>query len=156
MICTPNFAFELESSFSNIFRKKWKNDFVRKNQFSPLFYTQNDHYQFSRACSHYDAIVRSYINGWYLLWYQWKEDVHTYTLVANEGFNMTISIDNPGGCNNSPFRKCVWENSQENKGLSILATKSDQQPLLTFKFCDIQGHTVYSFPKPNFSWKQCV
>ena len=24
--------------------------------------------QFSRACSHYDVIVRSYINGWYLFW----------------------------------------------------------------------------------------
>ena len=35
--------------------------------------------QFSRACSRYGIIVTSYINGWYLFWYQWKEDVHTYT-----------------------------------------------------------------------------
>ena len=30
-------------------------------------------------------IVTSYINGWYLFWYQWKEDVHTYILVENLG-----------------------------------------------------------------------
>ena len=41
--------------------------------------------QFSRARSHYDVIVTSYINGLYLFWYQWKEDVHTYTLVVNLG-----------------------------------------------------------------------
>ena len=41
--------------------------------------------QFSWARSHYDVIVTSYINGWYLFWYQWKEDVHTYTLVVNLG-----------------------------------------------------------------------
>ena len=59
--------------------------------------------QFSRACSHYDIIVRSYINGRYLFWYRWKEDVHTYTLVVNLGY-MIFSIDNPWGCNN-PLRK---------------------------------------------------
>ena len=58
-------------------------DFLRKNQFLPIFYAQNS--QFSWAHSHYDLIVTSYINGWYLFWYQWKEDVHTYTLVVNLG-----------------------------------------------------------------------
>ena len=41
--------------------------------------------QFSWVRSQYDIIVTSYINGWYLFWYQWKEDVHTYTLVVNLG-----------------------------------------------------------------------
>ena len=41
--------------------------------------------QFTRACSHYDVIVRSYINGRYLFWYQWKEDVNTYTLEVKLG-----------------------------------------------------------------------
>ena len=36
-----------------------------------------------RGRAHSDVIV--YINGWYLFWYQWKEDVHTYTLVVNLG-----------------------------------------------------------------------
>ena len=44
--------------------------------------------QFSWARSHYDVIVTSYINGWYLFWYQWKEDVHTYTLVVNLGLGL--------------------------------------------------------------------
>ena len=35
--------------------------------------------QFSWARSHYDVILTSYIIGWYLFWYQLKEDVHTYT-----------------------------------------------------------------------------
>ena len=53
-------------------------DFSRKNQFLPIFCTQNGH-----SRSHYDIIVTSYINGWYLFWYQCKEDVRTYTLVVN-------------------------------------------------------------------------
>ena len=39
-----------------------------------------------------DVIVTSYINGWYLFWYQWKEDVHTYTLVVNLGFYATTTL----------------------------------------------------------------
>ena len=60
-------------------------DFLRKNQFLPIFYTQNDHFSIFVGSSHYDVIVKSYINGWYLFWYQWKEDVHTYTLEVNLG-----------------------------------------------------------------------
>ena len=40
---------------------------------------------FSWARSHYDVISTPYINGCYLFWYQWKEDVHTYTRVVNLG-----------------------------------------------------------------------
>ena len=61
-------------------------DFLRKTQFLPIFYTQNSHFSILVARSHYDVIVTSCINGWYLFWYQWKEDVHdTYTLVVNLG-----------------------------------------------------------------------
>ena len=31
----------------------------------------------------YDVTVTSYEVQWYSLWYQWIEEVHTYTLVAN-------------------------------------------------------------------------
>ena len=61
--------------------------------------------QFSWARSHYDLIVTSYINGWYLFWYQWKEDVHTYTLVVKVKGYMTFSIDNPEGVATTPLRK---------------------------------------------------
>ena len=60
-------------------------DFLRKKLFLPIFYAQMAISQFLWARSHYDVIVTSYINGWYLFWYQWKEDVHTYTLVVNLG-----------------------------------------------------------------------
>ena len=42
----------------------------------------------------YDVIVTSYINGWYLFWYFWKKDIHSYKLVV--GY-MTFHFDNPEG-----------------------------------------------------------
>ena len=45
-------------------------DFLRKNQFLPIFYTQNGHFPILWVRSHYDVIVTSFINGWYLFWYQ--------------------------------------------------------------------------------------
>ena len=63
--------------------------------FLPSFYVKIKFYlyfkqriaksQFSLAYSQYEVIVKSYINGRYFFWYQWKEDVHTYTLVVNLG-----------------------------------------------------------------------
>ena len=71
--------------------------------------------QFLRACSHYDIIVRSYINGWYLFWYQWKEEVHTNTPVVNVGYvRYTFIINNPGGvATTPPFGKYVWEKGEQ-------------------------------------------
>ena len=70
-------------------------DFYVKINFCLYFTHKITIFQFSRACSHYDVIVRSYINGWYLFWYQWKGDVHSYnTLVVNY---MIFSNDNPEG-----------------------------------------------------------
>ena len=59
--------------------------FLRKNKFLSIFYTQNYNFSGFECVLTYDIIVRSYINGWYLFWYQWKEDVHSYTLVVNLG-----------------------------------------------------------------------
>ena len=49
VICTPNFVCKLEWPFSNIFCKKYHEnpcfyDFLRKNQFLPIFYAQNGHF----------------------------------------------------------------------------------------------------------------
>ena len=76
-----------------------------------FFYAQNNIWlylthkmtisQFFRACSNYDVIVRSYINGWYVLWYQWKEDVHSYTLVVNLGL-YDLKYDNLVGVSTPP------------------------------------------------------
>ena len=86
---STKFVCKLELSFCNIFSKKktWKLDvliiFLCKNKFLPIFHTQNEISQFSRVCSHYDIMGTSYINGEYLFWYQWKEDIHR--LVVNLG-----------------------------------------------------------------------
>ena len=50
-----------------------------------LWFTQNDYFLIFEGVLTYDVILRLYINGWYLFWYQWKEEVHSYTLVANLG-----------------------------------------------------------------------
>ena len=88
VIFTLNFVCKLKSSFSNTFSKNRMkiprfNDFLRKNQFLPIFYTQHDN-QFSRAWSHYDIIVRSYINGWYIFWYQWMERGCPYIYIGGK------------------------------------------------------------------------
>ena len=36
-----------------------------------------------RSCLHYDVRVTSNVDGWYLFWYQWKEETYSYTVVAN-------------------------------------------------------------------------
>ena len=43
------------------------------------------HPKFLRAPWLYDVTVTSYEVQWYSFWYQWIEEVHTYTLVANIG-----------------------------------------------------------------------
>ena len=49
VICTHKFVCKLEWPFSNIFCKKSHENrmflrFLRKNQFLPIFYTQNGHF----------------------------------------------------------------------------------------------------------------
>ena len=61
--------------------------------------------QFLWARSHYDVIVTSYIIGWHLFWYQWKEDVHTYTLVVKLGLYDLQYWWSGGGLQQPP-----WEN----------------------------------------------
>ena len=91
--CTPNFVCKLEWPFSNILCKKSHENcmffflrfFYVKINFCLYFTHKIIISQFSWAHSHYDVIVTSNINGWYLFWYQWKEDIHTYTMVVNLG-----------------------------------------------------------------------
>ena len=70
--------------------------FYVKINFTYIFSHKKTNSQFLRACSHHDVIVRSYIIGWYLFWYQWKEDVHSYEIY------MTFNIDNPEGVLQQP------------------------------------------------------
>ena len=60
-------------------------DYLLKNQFLPIiFYTENDNFPISRACSLYDVIVTSLMDGTYF-GISDKEDIHSYTLIVNLG-----------------------------------------------------------------------
>ena len=68
-------------------------DFLRKNPFLRIFYTQNDYFSIFEGVLTlwHHSEVKSYINGWYLFWYHW-EDVHTFTLVVNLGIWHSVLI----------------------------------------------------------------
>ena len=91
VVCSQNFVCNLELSFSNIFSKKSHENcmflwfFYAKIIFRIYFTRKMTISRFLRACSLHDVIVTSYIIGWYLFWYQWKEGVHNYTPVVNLG-----------------------------------------------------------------------
>ena len=85
-------------------------NFLHENQFLPIYFTRKTSIsQFSRAWSLYDVIVTSYINGWYLFWYHWKEDIHSYTMVVNLGLYDIPYWYSKLGCNNTSFGKYVQE-----------------------------------------------
>ena len=69
-----------------------------------------------RSHLHYDVIVTSYADGWYLFWYHWKEQTHSYTLVANIGYR-TFIIENPEGVATTPCGGRVTENTSGGQGL---------------------------------------
>ena len=81
--------------------------------------------QFLWARSHYDVIVTSYINGWYLFWYQWKEDVHTYTLVVNLGLYDLQDLIIQGVLQQPPLRKiCLGKPLRITRVKNILFTSN--------------------------------
>ena len=83
--------------------------------------------KFLRARWLYDVTVNSYEIQWYLFWYQWIEEVHTYTLVANIGVSgVPYRKSREGGCNNlpPPFGERVTKNTSGGRGLSFLLISS--------------------------------
>ena len=50
--------------------------------------------------------MTSYINEWYLFWYEWQEDIHSYTTIANLGL-YDLPIDNCGGTTTSPLENMI-------------------------------------------------
>ena len=58
-------------------------DFLAKNWVLLIFTYIFNASKFPRARWLYDVTVTSYEVQWYSFWYQWIEEVHTYTLVAN-------------------------------------------------------------------------
>ena len=76
------------------------NDFLAKNWFLLIFMYIFNASKFPKARWLYEVTVTSYDVQWYSFWYQWIEEVHTYTLVANIGVSGVPFKKNPGGCNN--------------------------------------------------------
>ena len=60
-------------------------NFLAKNWFLLIFTYIFNASKFPRGRWIYDVTVTSYEVQWYSFWYQWIEEVHTYTLVANIG-----------------------------------------------------------------------
>ena len=87
-----NLVCGLELAFSYLFWQK-----SRENRMFLHFFSQKSIFAYSlcilsvivniskilRVRFHYDVIVTSYEDGGYFPWYQWKEETHSYTLVAN-------------------------------------------------------------------------
>ena len=86
VICSQTSICNLELSFSNIFSKNLKkvacfHDFYAKINICLYFTHKMSISQFSMPCLPSDVIVTSYIT----FLYQWKEDIHSYTMVLNLG-----------------------------------------------------------------------
>ena len=63
-------------------------DFLAKIDFANFHgYFQS---KFPRARCIYDVTVTSYEVQWYLFWYHWIEEVHTYTLETNIGYHASV------------------------------------------------------------------
>ena len=72
-------------SFPHLFSKKLVNiacfyDLLAKNYFWPIILCTFKIFPNFHVPAN---IMTSYEDGWYLFWYQWKEEPHSYTLVAN-------------------------------------------------------------------------
>ena len=113
VICIQNFVCKSELSFSNIFSKTTMkiacfHDFLRKNQFLTLFYTQNANFSISEGVltlwRHSDVVHKIMLLIYsnqikFKFRYQWKEDIHCFTIVVNFG---TFHIDNQMGVATAP------------------------------------------------------
>ena len=70
----------------------------------------------SRVRLHYDVTVTSYEDGWYF-WYQWKEEIHNYTLVVNIRVQGFKNIENPGrGMQQPPSEDGLQKMAEEDEG----------------------------------------
>ena len=70
-----------------------------------------------RARRLYDVTVTSYEVQWYSFWYQWIEEVHTYTLVANIGVSGVSYRKSREGVATTPYSEDVLQKiPQEDEG----------------------------------------
>ena len=89
----------------------------------PIFFlAANFGYTRSEYVSHlqgHNDVMTFYEDGWWLFWYQWKEETNcSYTLVEKLLY-MPLSKENPWGCNHPRGRTCNKNGSGE-QGLKTL------------------------------------
>ena len=109
-------------------------------------------FKFLRSRLHYDVIVTSYVDGWYLFWYQWKEKTYSYTWVANniykvigrslEKFHVGVATT-PPPLRRTCYIKClrrtrVNDHKDTYFGHTVLLILKMSKPV---KKCHIKQHT---------------
>ena len=91
-----------------------------------IFANFHVYFQYIRICEGaliYNVIVTSYKVQWYLFWYQWIEEFHTYTLVANIGVSCVPYRKSREGVATTPFGGCVTKNTSGGRGLKLIYFK---------------------------------
>ena len=68
----------------------------------------------------YASMVTSYKVQWYSFWYQWIEEVHTYTLVANIEVSSVPYRKSREGLQQAPFGGRVTKNTSGGRGLKYI------------------------------------
>ena len=89
--------------------------------YPPLMYTYNAS-KFLRCADSMNVTVTSYEVQWYSFWYQWIEEVHTYTLAANIGvlgFQYRKSRKGVATTPPPPLRRTCYKNASGRRGLTV-------------------------------------
>ena len=113
-ICASNFLCRRESSFLPYSAKNPAKipcfyDSLVKSWFLLIVTHIFDASKFPRAPWLYDVTVTSYEVQWYLFWYQWIEEVRTYTLVANTGVSGVSYRKSREGVATTPFWRTCYK-----------------------------------------------
>ena len=119
-----------------ILRKSHVSTILAKNRFLLIFMYIFNTSKFARARWFYDAIVTSYEFQWYLFWYQWIEEFHTYTLVANIGVSSVPYRKSRDGIATPPFRRTFYKNTSGGWGLSSKTVWPAEISITLFTFSD--------------------
>ena len=117
-----NLVCKLELAFTCLFGQNFRENCKILRFFQPkidlcLFFVYIlNMFTILRLRLHYDVIVTSYADGWYLFWYQWIEEAPGYTFVANIRVQDVYHRKSRGGCNSSPSEDVLQKMAQEDEG----------------------------------------
>ena len=94
-------------------------DFLAKNWFLLICTYIFNASKFPRVRWLYDVTVTSYEVQWYSFWYQWIEEVHTYTLVVNIEVSGVPYRKSREGVATTPLGGHVTKNTSGGRGLML-------------------------------------